>query len=188
MRVRDGGSASKGGGCGGARGVAVKEGSLPPPGERRLCRRAYAVTQGLRGALRACRLQLEGPRLLGEAPGARWVWRGAGEPGGGGGEAVRLRGTRVERLWEEEPAASGGARGQRFRASLRRSPSPQPSQRFLSRRVKAKSCRTFCGKHATLSPAGRHRLPFDAWARFQVSKQNPGFLGCLVCTSKPDVM
>lgn len=108
--MRDGGSASKGGGCGGARAVAVKEGSLPPPGERRLCRRAYAVTQGLRGALRACRLQLEGPRLLGEAPGARWVWRGAGEPGGGGG------GSRSPSGHPRRAAVGGGARRVWWRA------------------------------------------------------------------------
>lgn len=43
---------------------------------------AYALTQGLRGTLRAGRPQLKGLQLLGEAPGRRCVWRRAGELGG----------------------------------------------------------------------------------------------------------
>lgn len=43
-----------------------------------------ALAEGLRGALRAGRQRFKGPQILGEAPGRRCVWRGAGEPWGGG--------------------------------------------------------------------------------------------------------
>lgn len=53
--------------------------------------RALAGTEGLRP---------KAPQFLGEAPGRRCVWRGAGKPG----VAVRFR----ERLWDADPAAPGG--------------------------------------------------------------------------------
>lgn len=54
-------------------------------------RRALAGTEALR---------LKAPQVLGEAPGRRFVWRGAGDPG----VAVRFR----ERLRDADPAAPGG--------------------------------------------------------------------------------
>lgn len=53
--------------------------------------RALAGSEGLR---------LKAPQSLGEAPGRRCVWRGAGKPG----VAARFR----ERLWDVDPSAPGG--------------------------------------------------------------------------------